>query len=88
VRKLPRKVSEYVRQNVYITPGGLFSRRYLSWAIEVIGAGRILVSTDYPFELPSNSAARSFVEHSKLSDEDRSKIASSKWERMCADNHR
>ncbi len=33
--KLPRKVSEYVRQHIYVTASGMFSHRYLQWAIEV-----------------------------------------------------
>ena len=84
VTKLPRKVSEYVRQQVYITPSGLFSQRYLRWATEVIGADHLLMSTDYPFELARNGAAREFLERSELSDRDRSQIASRNWERLCA----
>ena len=47
--KLPRTISEYFRQHVYVTPSGLFSHRYLNWALEVLGAEHILFATDYPF---------------------------------------
>jgi uncharacterized protein len=74
--KLPRKISEYVRQHVYITPSGLFSHRYLGWAKEVIGADHILMSTDYPFELGRSGAARDFLKRAELSEGERSQIAS------------
>ena len=82
--KLPRKVSDYVRQHVYITPSGLFSQRYLRWATEVVGVDRILMSTDYPFAPAPNGAARKFLEQAELSQEDRFKIASGNWNRLCA----
>ncbi|WP_263381285.1 amidohydrolase [Granulicella arctica] len=47
--KLPRKISGYVQQNVYVTASGIFSQRYLQWALEVLGPGRILFATDCPF---------------------------------------
>jgi len=47
--KLARQPSAYVRSNVFVTPSGMFSHRYLRWAIEVVGIERILFATDYPF---------------------------------------
>lgn len=47
--KLPRKISEYFRGHISVTPSGLFSQRYLRWAMEVVGVDNILFSTDYPF---------------------------------------
>jgi uncharacterized protein len=49
VARLPRKPSEYVRAQLYATPSGILSQRYLRWAMEVIGVQRILFATDYPF---------------------------------------
>jgi predicted TIM-barrel fold metal-dependent hydrolase len=37
---------------------GILSRRYLRWAVEVVGAARIVFSTDYPFEAASLGAPR------------------------------
>ena len=47
--KLPRPFSEYVRRNAYVTAGGIYSQRYLRWAVEVVGVERILFATDYPY---------------------------------------
>src|ERR1700742_518192 len=48
IANLPRPVSDYLRSNVFVTPGGVFSRRYLQWALDVIGPDRIMFATDYP----------------------------------------
>ena len=82
--KLPRKISEYVRQHVYVTASGIFSQRYLQWSLEVLGANHILFATDYPFAPTSKDAARKFLNAAQVSDEDREKIASGNWEQLCA----
>ncbi len=82
--KLARPLSDYVRSNVLVTPSGMFSQRYLRWAIEMIGVERILFSTDYPFEFAPQGGARRFLEEADLSDADRGKIASGNWDRLCA----
>lgn len=84
VAKPARPISDYVRSNVLVTPSGIFSQRYLRWAIEVIGVDRILFSTDYPFEFAPQGGARHFLEKADLSDADRKKIASGNWDRLCA----
>ncbi|WIX92330.1 hypothetical protein [Amycolatopsis sp. DG1A-15b] len=43
--------SFYFRTNIFLTPCGILSRRYLRWAKEVT-AGRIVFSTEYPFVPP------------------------------------
>ena len=82
--KLARPISEYVRSNVLVTPGGIFSQRYLRWTTEVVGVDRILFATDYPFELAPEGGARRFLEEADLSNADREKIASGNWELLCA----
>lgn len=81
---LARPVSEYVRGNVFVTPSGIFSQRYLRWALEVVGVERILFSTDYPFRFAPEQGARRFLERAELSDGDRAKIGSGNWDRLCA----
>ena len=49
---------DYFRHNVYVTPGGIASQRYLRWAIEVLGVGRVMHATDYPFNGPHDFAAK------------------------------
>jgi predicted TIM-barrel fold metal-dependent hydrolase len=82
VANLQRPVSEYVRSNVFVTPGGVFSTRYLRWAVEVIGADRIMFAADYPFVPTDGGVARRFLD--ELNDETRVKVASGNWDRLCA----
>jgi predicted TIM-barrel fold metal-dependent hydrolase len=81
--KLPRLPSEYFRDHVMVTPSGIFSQRYLRWATEVIGVDRIMFAADYPYAIAEDGAARRFIEEASLSEQDRSKIASGNWERLC-----
>jgi predicted TIM-barrel fold metal-dependent hydrolase len=81
---LDRSVGEYLRQNVHYTPSGMYSQRYLSWVIDLVGVDRIMFSTDYPY-IPTTGggASRTFLEASALlSDEDRHKVAHGNWERL------
>ena len=82
-KKLERPVADYFRSNVYVTPSGIFSQRYLRWAIDVVGIDRILFSTDYPYVFQDKNWARAFLEESPLSAEHRSKIAHDNWDRLC-----
>ena len=82
--RLPRKISEYVQQQISVTPSGIYSQRYLGWALEVLGPERILFATDYPFAHAAKGALRTFLETAQLNEETRTKIASTNWERLCA----
>ena len=82
--KLPRSISEYFRQHVYVTPSGLFSYRYLNWALEVLGADHILFATDYPFVHAVPGSARNFIATAQLSERDCNRIASENWDRLCS----
>ena len=81
---LARPVSEYVRDNVYLTPGGVFSQRYLRWALEIVGVDRLMFAADYPFVPTDGGLARSFLDEAGLDDADRDKIASGNWAQLCA----
>ena len=85
IAKLPRPLSDYVRNNLLVTPSGILSQQYLRWAIEIVGIDRILFATDYPFEISSRGGgARRFLQEADLTDADREKIASDNWNRLCA----
>jgi uncharacterized protein len=88
IANLARPVSEYVRTNVFVTPGGVFSQRYLQWALEVVGVDRILFATDYPYVMVSGGGARRFLEEAEITEADREKMASGNWERLCANIRR
>lgn len=81
--KLPRLPSEYFRDHVIMTPSGIFSQRYLRWAIEVIGIDRIMFAADYPYASAPRGAARKFITDADLSEVDRTKIAGGNWESLC-----
>lgn len=84
IANLARPVSEYVRTNVFVTPGGVFSQRYLQWSLDVVGPGRVLFATDYPYVMGPAGGSRRFLGEAEISDEDREKMASGNWERLCA----
>lgn len=39
---LPRPVSDYFRTNISVTSSGMFSQRYLRWAVEILGVDRVM----------------------------------------------
>lgn len=84
IADLARPVSEYVRDNVFITPGGVFSQRYLQWTLDVVGPDRILFASDYPYVLVADGGSRRFLEQAEISETDREKIASANWKKLCA----
>ena len=84
IAKLERPVSDYFRRHVSVTPSGIFSPRYLRWAVEVLGADRILFSTDYPFVPVPHGGARRFLNEADLSEADRALVAHGNWDRLVA----
>ena len=88
VAKLRRTPSECVRQNVFVTPSGILSERYLRWAVEVVGVERVLFATDHPFVPLRALGARRFLEESALTDAERVLVASANWERLRTDIRR
>ena len=86
--KLKQPVSDYFRQHVSVTPSGLWSQRYLRWALEVLGPERILFSSDYPYRFTREGGARRFLQEADLSDADRNMIAHGNWERLVANIRR
>ncbi|WP_246725237.1 amidohydrolase family protein [Beijerinckia sp. L45] len=80
--KLERPVSHYFHRHVSITPGGIWSERYLRWAIEVLGIERILFSTDYPYRFTPDGGARRYLVEANLSDAEKDAIAHGNWDRL------
>ena len=64
VTRLDRTIGEYVRQNVYVTPSGMFSQAQLRFCVDVLGADRLMFSVDYPFL--ANEGAVGFLEAADL----------------------
>lgn len=82
--KIQRPVSEYFKTNVSVTASGIWSHRYLRWAIEVLGVERIMFSTDYPYRFTPDGGARKFLEEAALNQAEKIAIASGNWEHMVA----
>ena len=80
--KLPLRFSEYVRRNAYITPGGIYSRRYLRWAVEVVGVERILFATDYPYRPGPDGGVEHFLQTAGLDPTDQERIAAGNWDAL------
>jgi predicted TIM-barrel fold metal-dependent hydrolase len=81
---LPRPFSEYVRRNAYITAGGVYSLRYLRWAVEVVGVERILFATDYPYRPAPEGGVEGFLAASGLDRGDQERIAAGNWDALVA----
>lgn len=47
---LPQPPSNYIRSNIVVTTSGMFSAEPLNCAIEALGHGSVMFSSDYPFE--------------------------------------
>jgi uncharacterized protein len=82
--KLPRRFSEYVRSNAYITAGGVYSERYLRWAVEVVGVERILFATDYPYRPGPEGGVEHFLQSAGLDRADQQRIAAGNWDALVA----
>jgi uncharacterized protein len=82
--KLPQTFSEYVRRNAYITAGGVYSQRYLRWAVEVAGVERILFATDYPYRPGPDGGVEQFLQSAGLDRADQERIAAANWDALVA----
>ena len=80
VTGLKKKVSEYYKENIYITPSGIMSEDNLYAMVRVMGADHIIYSMDYPYIQPDNFS--SFLENSELSEEEKELIAYKNAERL------
>jgi len=47
--KLERTIGDYIRQNSYYTPGGMFTEPHLRFCLDVLGPERLIYAVDYPF---------------------------------------
>lgn len=71
--KLPRSVSQTLRDQVYITTSGIFTRPPLEAALATFGLDNILFSIDYPFA--PNMPGRKFLAGLELPPADIAKLA-------------
>lgn len=67
-----KTITEYMKENVYVTTAGNFSTPVLRAAIEILGADRILFSTDWPFEDIADAAQ--WFDRAEIDEADRVRI--------------
>jgi predicted TIM-barrel fold metal-dependent hydrolase len=82
VAKMERPVVEYMQRNLYVTPSGMWSQEYVRRAVEIVGAGRILFSTDYPYQYRPGKPGVKFVEQAALTAEEKELLAHGNRERL------
>ena len=82
VAKLQKPVADYIQQNLYVTPSGMWNQSYLQRTLEIVGPERILFSTDYPYQYRPGGLGRSFLKESNLSLEQKELFAHGNWERL------
>jgi hypothetical protein len=75
VAGLRRSVSDYIRSNFFITASGMLNPALLHHALSVTTIDRLIFSTDYPFQHPTEEDIKSFLGHF-ASDADREKFSS------------
>jgi gamma-resorcylate decarboxylase len=68
-----RSISQYLRENFYVTTSGMFRTPALTDTMLEIGADRILYSVDYPYE--DMRDARDWFDQAPISEADHLKIA-------------
>ena len=81
---LERTFSEYARENLYVTAGGVYSERYLRWAVDLVGVERILFATDYPYRPAPEGGAENFLRRAGLPAAEMEHVASGNWDALVA----
>ena len=78
VAKLRRPITDYIRNNLYVTSSGMWSQSYLQRTLELVGPERILFSTDYPYQYRPGGV----LKRSGASPEEKELFAHGNWERL------
>ena len=75
-----QEISCYLRNNLYVTPSGIWTPECLEFCVKRLGIERILFSIDYPFANPKGK--EKILEHPMLSQEERELLAHGNAERL------
>jgi 2,3-dihydroxybenzoate decarboxylase len=54
MKPLQRKVSEYLRENVYVTSSGMAWAPAIQFCQQVLGVDRVLYAMDYPYQFEAS----------------------------------
>lgn len=77
---LKKNISEYYKENIYVTPSGIISDINLKAITEYMGADHIIWSVDYPYIKPDNIT--DFLMNSSLTDEEKKLISYKNAEKL------
>lgn len=80
VTGLPKTISAYYKDHVWITPSGVWDYDCLEYCRKKVGIGHLLYSTDFPY-LPEKGA-RAFLEEAPLTGEEKEKFGSANAEKL------
>lgn len=79
---LRHPIAHYLRSNLYVTASGMFLPKYLERAVAIVGADRLLFSTDYPYQYRPGGDAQQFLAECGLDHADKTAFASGNWLRL------
>ena len=77
---LKKKISEYYKENVYITPSGIISENDMEYILKVFGPEHIIWSEDFPYI--KTEKIRFFLDDPTLTDEQKYLIARGNAEKL------
>ena len=80
VRKLERKPSEYLKENVYVTTSGMAWEPPILYAQSVLGVDRVMYAMDYPDQLVPQEVT--VTDSLPISDADKKKLYQTNAERV------
>jgi 5-carboxyvanillate decarboxylase len=80
VKKLQRKPSDYVRENIYVTTSGMAWEPPILYAQSVLGVDRVLYAMDYPYQFVPEEVA--VTDNLPVSDADKKKLYQSNAEKV------
>jgi len=78
---IKRSFADYYKENVWITPSGMYTKPQFELAVTEMGVDHILYSEDYPYVMLGEQN-QSFLESLNISDVDKEKIAHGNTEKL------
>jgi 2,3-dihydroxybenzoate decarboxylase len=72
--------SFYIKRNIAITTSGVCADAPVRCALDAMGEDHVMFSVDYPFE--RTEVAAQFIEHAKISENERVKVSSENAKRI------
>ena len=80
MKPLKRTISEYMRENVYVTTSGVAWEPGIKFCQQVLGVDRVLYAMDYPYQYEPSEVAK--LDDMDISDEDKKKFFQTNAEKV------